>query len=128
MHCTIPWKTSVDPPASVHAPMTSTPRSTHWGNRPHLDALKTVLGRMEAEILGAMQGFSTKVLTYAAFHYKQAQVEAEILPKASEVLLSARDWDEVAAAFAADNDPMLDKARRKVQRAANGSASSIAAS
>jgi hemerythrin-like domain-containing protein len=78
----------------------------HTSSRPHLDALKTLLGRMEAEIPGAVQAFSTKVSTYAGFHYKHmAQEEAEVLPKASEVL-TAQDWDEVAAAFAANQDPL----------------------
>jgi hemerythrin-like domain-containing protein len=78
----------------------------HTNSRPHLDALKTLLGRMEAEIPGAVQAFNAKVVTYAGFHYKHmAQEETEVLPKASEVL-TPQDWDEVAAAFAANKDPL----------------------
>ena len=81
----------------------------HTNGRRHLDALKTLLGRMEAEIPGAVEAFSTKVATYAGFHYKHmAQEEAEVFPKASEVL-TAQDWDEVAAAFAANKDPLQDQ-------------------
>ena len=36
-----------------------------------------------------------------------AQEEAEVLPKASEVL-TAQDWDERAAAFAENKDPLQD--------------------
>ena len=78
----------------------------HANSRPHLDALKSLLGRMEAGIPGAMQEFSTKVSTYEAFHRKHmAQEEAEVLPKASEVL-TEQDWNEVAAAFAENKDPL----------------------
>jgi hemerythrin-like domain-containing protein len=81
----------------------------HAGSRSHLDALKTLLGRMEAEIPGAVQAFSTRVSGYATFYYKHmAQEEAEVLPRASEVL-TAQDWDEVAAAFAANKDPLQEQ-------------------
>jgi hemerythrin-like domain-containing protein len=82
----------------------------HANSRPHLEMLKTLLGRMEAEIPGAAQQFSAKVATYAGFHYKHmAQEETEVLPKASE-LLTAQDWEQIASAFSENNDPMLDQA------------------
>jgi hypothetical protein len=77
---------------------------------------------MEAEIPGAVQAFSSKVSTYAGFHYKHmAQEEAEVLPKASEVL-TAQDWDEIAAAFAANKDPL--QGRDTTQGARQGATSS----
>jgi len=78
----------------------------HADSRPHLEALKSLLGRMEAEIPGAMQEFSAKVSSYEAFYRKHmAQEEAEVLPKAREVL-TEQDWDEVAAAFGENKDPL----------------------
>jgi hemerythrin-like domain-containing protein len=78
----------------------------HANSRPHLDALKNLLGRMEAEIPGAVHEFSRKVTTYAAFNQRHmAQEEAEVLPKASEVL-AERDWDKIARAFATNKDPL----------------------
>ena len=82
----------------------------HLKSRLHLDALKALLGRMEAEIPGAAQEFCAKLATYQAFHYQHmSQEEAEVLPKARE-LLTAQDWEDIAASFAANDDPMLDNA------------------
>ena len=82
----------------------------HADSRLHLDNLKTVLGRMEADIPGALQEFAAKVSTYAAIHYKHmSQEESIVLPKACEVL-TTEDWAGIAASFAENNDPMLDKA------------------
>lgn len=78
----------------------------HVNGRPHLEKLKSLLGRMEAEIPGAVQAFSQKVFEYAGFHYRHmAQEENEVLVKASEVLTDD-DWKEIAAAFAQNHDPM----------------------
>jgi hemerythrin-like domain-containing protein len=80
----------------------------HTNSRPHLDILKSLLGRMEAEIPGAAQEFSDKVKTYSAFHHAHmAQEETVVFPKAREVLTEA-DWQEVADAFAENADPMRD--------------------
>lgn len=80
----------------------------HVSSHPHLDYLKTLLGRMEAEIPGAPQEFAEKVATYASFHWKHmAQEESVVLPKAAEVF-TGRDWAEVAASFAENKDPLQD--------------------
>lgn len=80
----------------------------HVSSHPHLDALKTLLGRMEADIPGALQAFSEKIAVYASFHWKHmAQEESLVLPKASEVF-TAQDWEEVAASFAENKDPLQD--------------------
>ncbi len=80
----------------------------HATSRPHLDALKTVLGHMEAEIAGAVAEFSTKVATYASFHWKHMNLEESVvLPKAIETF-SLQDWSEVAASFAENKDPLQD--------------------
>lgn len=82
----------------------------HENSRPHLDVLKTLLGRMEADIPNALEEFAAKVSTYAAFHFRHmSQEESVVLPKAGEVL-TAQDWQDVASAFAENNDPMQAKA------------------
>ena len=84
----------------------------HVSSHPHLDALKTLLGRMEADIPGALQAFSEKIAVYASFHWKHmTQEESLVLPKASEVF-TAQDWEEVAASFAENKDPLLDASAR----------------
>lgn len=80
----------------------------HATSHPHLDALKTVLGHMEADIPGAVKEFSEKVATYASFHWKHMNLEESVvLPKAVEIF-SAEDWTEVAARFAENKDPLQD--------------------
>jgi hemerythrin-like domain-containing protein len=80
----------------------------HATSRPHLDALKTVLGHMEAEIPGAVKEFSEKVATYASFHWRHMNLEESVvLPKAIETF-SLEDWSEVATSFAENKDPLQD--------------------
>ncbi|MDE2367683.1 MAG: hemerythrin domain-containing protein [Burkholderiales bacterium] len=80
--------------------------SQHANSRPHLDRLKTLLGRMEADIPGAAAEFDAKVRTYADFHWKHMSLEeTAVLPKAVEVLTEA-DWEGIAAAFAENRDPL----------------------
>jgi hemerythrin-like domain-containing protein len=78
----------------------------HINSRPHLEHLKSLLGRMEADIPGAMQEFSDKVVSYATFHQKHmTQEESIVLPKAIEVFTD-QDWQEVANSFAQNHDPL----------------------
>jgi hemerythrin-like domain-containing protein len=82
----------------------------HHNSRPHLDALKTLLGRMEAEIPGAAEAFNEKVQSYSGFQFKHmAQEESVVLPHAIQVLLPS-DWDQVAESFAQNNDPLHQRA------------------
>lgn len=78
----------------------------HINGRPHLEKLKSLLGRMEAEIPGAAQAFSAKAFEYAGFHYRHMALEEnEVLVKAGEVLTDD-DWQAIASAFAQNRDPM----------------------
>jgi hemerythrin-like domain-containing protein len=80
----------------------------HDNGRVHLAGMKTLLGRMEAEIPGAVREFADKVATYASFHRRHVmQEETIVLPKASEVLTD-EDWNAIAAAFGENRDPLLD--------------------
>lgn len=87
----------------------------HVSSRPHLDALKNVLGHMEAEIPGAVAEFAEKVGVYAGFNWKHMnQEETLVLPKAVEVF-SQEDWAEVAAHFAENKDPLQDDSARNTE-------------
>lgn len=78
----------------------------HINGKPHLEAIKSLLGRAEAEIPGAMQAFADKVVSYAGFHYRHmAEEETVVLVKAGEVL-TEEDWQAIATSFAANRDPM----------------------
>lgn len=78
----------------------------HQNGVVHLSGLKTLLGRMEAEIPGAAAEFAAKVATYANFHSAHMrQEESVVLPKAVAVL-DDDDWTAVAEAFAENRDPL----------------------
>ncbi len=78
----------------------------HENGVPYLQALKTWLGRREAEIPGAAEEFRQRLTTYAAFHHRHlAQEETEVFPRAAEAL-DEDDWKAVAEGFAANNDPL----------------------
>lgn len=78
----------------------------HVNGRPHLEYIKTLLGRMQAEIPGAAQELAEKVSTYASFHWKHMSLEESVvLPKAIEVF-TEQDWVEVANSFAENKDPL----------------------
>lgn len=78
----------------------------HAGGRPHLDMLRNLLGRMEADIPGAREAFAAKAAEYAQFHQRHMILEErEVLPKAREVL-NDDDWVAVAAQFNAEPDPL----------------------
>ncbi|MDE2254444.1 MAG: hemerythrin domain-containing protein [Betaproteobacteria bacterium] len=78
----------------------------HAGSRPHLDVLRNLLGRMEADIAGAREAFAAKAREYADFHLRHMGLEErEVLPKAREVLDDA-DWTAIAAQFNAEPDPL----------------------
>ena len=82
----------------------------HVSSHLYLDALKTLLGRMQADIPGALPEFAEKVAAYASFHWKHmAQEESVVLPKAGEVF-TAGDWAEVADSFAENKDPLQENA------------------
>ncbi len=78
----------------------------HTNSHAPLDYLKTVLGRMQADIPGAVAEFADKIASYAAFHGAHMTLEESVvLPKAIEVF-TEQDWVEVAASFAENNDPL----------------------
>ena len=78
----------------------------HENGVPFLNALKTWLGRREAEIPGAKEEFQARLTSYAAFHHRHLdEEETLVLPKAITTL-SDDDWREIAAGFAENNDPL----------------------
>ena len=79
----------------------------HVNSKPHLETLKSLLGRMEADIPGSLPLLADKVKTYAAFHWKHMSLEETVvLPKAAEVL-NEQDWADIAASFAENKDPLM---------------------
>lgn len=78
----------------------------HVNGHEHLQRLKTLLGRMEAEIPGAAREFADKAGTYSSFQQRHAtQEESIVIPKACDVL-NNEDWEAIAAAFTEHQDPL----------------------
>ncbi|MDR1968957.1 MAG: hemerythrin domain-containing protein [Burkholderiaceae bacterium] len=78
----------------------------HQNGIVHLNRLKTLLGRMQAEVPGAAAEFAQRVASYAGFHVTHMhQEESIVLRKAAEVL-QADDWQAIADAFGANADPL----------------------
>ncbi len=84
----------------------------HVNGHRHLNHLKSLLGYMEADIPGALTEFSEKVATYASFHWKHMQLEESVVLTKAVEAFTPEDWIEVAASFAANNDPLLDSTAR----------------
>ena len=51
--------------------------------------------------------FAAAVADYAAFHWEHARAEENELLPLAEAFLTAADWDEIDAAFAAHSDPLV---------------------
>jgi hemerythrin-like domain-containing protein len=78
----------------------------HQSGVAHMNRLKTLLGRMEAQVPGAAEEFAQRVASYAGFHAEHMhQEEAVVLRKAAEVL-QPDDWQAIADAFGANDDPL----------------------
>lgn len=72
----------------------------------HLNRLKTLLGRMEAEVPGAALEFAERIATYTRFHLAHMhQEETVVLGMAGKVLID-EDWQAIADAFGANVDPL----------------------
>jgi hemerythrin-like domain-containing protein len=78
----------------------------HQNSGAPLAAIKNLIGHVEADIPGALDQLAEKVATYANFHWQHMRLEEDcVLPTASEVLTDA-DWQTIATAFTANNDPI----------------------
>jgi hemerythrin-like domain-containing protein len=78
----------------------------HSQTRRLLDRLSTLLGRVEARAPGAEYGFAEGVARYADFHAKHMALEEDVVIPCAERSLTPGDWDDVAAAFSANRDPL----------------------
>lgn len=71
-----------------------------------LARLRRGLGNLEAGVPGGMEAFDVALSEYSEFTWKHLRVEEqELLPLAEEHLQEA-DWDDIAAAFAHNQDPL----------------------
>jgi hemerythrin-like domain-containing protein len=81
----------------------------HQSEIVHMNRLKTLLGRMEAEVPGAAEEFAQRVATYAGFHAKHMSQEENIVLRTAADVLQAGDWEAIAEAFGSNDDPLSGK-------------------
>jgi hemerythrin-like domain-containing protein len=81
----------------------------HQSEIVHMNRLKTMLGRMEAEVPGAIDEFARRVENYAGFHAKHMNQEENIVLKKAAEVLQPEDWEAIADAFGANDDPLSGK-------------------
>lgn len=78
----------------------------HRASPAKLDQIKTLLGRIEAGIPGALEAFADKVSIYADYHHKHMQQEeTKVFPMAQD-LLSDADWVIINDSFGLNQDPL----------------------
>jgi hemerythrin-like domain-containing protein len=76
----------------------------HGASLPHLNHIKTMLGRVEAQVPGALQQLAQLVERYSAFHWQHMRTEEDqVLSAAADVLVAA-DWEDIARGFDANID------------------------
>lgn len=77
----------------------------HANSLPHLNQIKTLLGRVEADIPGALAQLASKVESYASFHWRHVRLEEDTVLTVASDLLSESDWAAIASAFTNNADP-----------------------
>jgi len=71
-----------------------------------LNTIRRFLGNLEAGVAGSLDGLEQAVSAYAEFARKHMRTEEHDLLPLAEAYLSTADWDEIAAAFQENADPL----------------------
>ena len=88
-------------------------REEHYQGRRRLEGVKLALDEYETKGTEALPWLRQTVAEYVAFERKHIGTEErDVLPKAREVL-THDDWEEINAAFAANQDPLFSDQRQR---------------
>lgn len=79
----------------------------HRGGGARVQALQLALGRYEADADGGLEQFAQAVDAFARFNWKHMSSEENDLMPLAEAHLTDADWQEIAAAFRDNRDPMF---------------------
>lgn len=74
-----------------------------------LGSLRRCLGNFEAGVPGSLEELEQTIRTYAEFTWKHLRAEEHELMPIAEAHLTPADWDDIAAAFAENGDPLVGK-------------------
>lgn len=74
-----------------------------------LGGLRRWLGNFEAGVPGSLEQLEQTIRTYAEFSWKHMRAEEHELMPIAESHLTPADWDDIAAAFSENGDPLVGK-------------------
>lgn len=74
-----------------------------------LGCLRRWLGNFEAGVPGSLEQLEQTIRTYAEFSWKHLRAEEHELMPIAEAHLTSADWDDIAAAFSENGDPLVGK-------------------
>lgn len=74
-----------------------------------LGGLRRWLGNFEAGVPGSLEQLEQTIRTYAEFSWKHMRAEEHDLIPIAENHLTSADWDDIAAAFSENGDPLVGK-------------------
>jgi hemerythrin-like domain-containing protein len=82
--------------------------SEHRAGSEKIRLLEQTLTRYEEGGAPEFGAFAEAVQSYAAFHWNHMRVEEDQLFPLARIHLTVDDWNEIAAAFAGQSDPLFD--------------------
>lgn len=85
-------------------------QSQHQAEPQALAHIRRDLGNFEAGVPGSLEALQATVLAYSDFTWKHLRAEENELLPLAEVHLLASDWDDIAHAFAQNEDPLVGSA------------------
>lgn len=81
-------------------------RRQHQAEPVALNGIRRALGNLEAGVPSSLSELTSAVGTYADFNWKHLRAEEHELLPIAEANLTPSDWDDLAAAFATNQDPL----------------------
>jgi hemerythrin-like domain-containing protein len=82
-------------------------QAEHRAGADKIRTLERALARYQQEGAAGLPAFAAAVAAYAAFHWDHVRAEENELLPLTESHLTARDWEEIDAAFTGHIDPLL---------------------
>ena len=89
------------------APLLDRLQAEHRASADKIRTLEQALARYRQEGADLFAPFGAAAADYAAFHWDHAHAEENELLPLTEAFLTAADWQEIDAAFAAHSDPLV---------------------
>ncbi len=89
----------------------ATLQKEHRDGNEKIDLLRQALSKYEGGAVGASTTFFTMLEAFVKFHFRHMTMEERDIFPLAETYLTAQDWQEIAAAFRDNHDPMFGTAQ-----------------